>query len=69
MWRPENWGKYIAKTLKEYPDVDGYYPNQTLIEAGADAMLEALYEINKGNWIQLKRDKEGNFYILAEGGN
>lgn len=41
-WRPDNWPEYLAKALEKDPDVDGYYGNEYLMEAGADAMLEAL---------------------------
>ncbi len=41
MWRPPNWAKVLEKICGENPhSYDVYY-----VEAGADAMLEALFKM------------------------
>ena len=42
MYKPKNWKNFLNKALEKDPDVDGYYSNEYLMEAGADAMLCAL---------------------------
>ncbi len=53
MIKIKGWTKKLEKTLTTYPDVDGYYDNSVLIEAGANAMLELLS--NKGIKVQTEQ--------------
>jgi len=71
MWRPKDWDwmKIQNIALKKVPV--GEHSDEVFIEAGADAVLEALrdarFPYSEGQFAGIEITQDGEFYIIAKG--
>ena len=68
-WRPDNWERHLLNEVKKVPDPEllkGELVEALLLfaEAGADAMLEALYN-EQVEWFRLDKTDSGGILIYT----
>ncbi len=62
-WRPEGWPNYLLKAVREMPHLAGRPISHAVLEAGADAMIEALRKQQRLR--RLPKTIKG--YLVAQG--
>jgi hypothetical protein len=67
-WRPEGWDEIVERLTADILDIEGHDGDPRLVEAGADAMLEALSKLPEtGTWLNGFRleGQSGKRYIAV----